>query len=94
MQYFSFLGDVQVAFPLLFRAGGRPAGRTAGRLEKTKIRLSLSPAMLSLGLAELGNMMIVGGRCRKLHQFSNCLIDWDSYYDIFTQAQVKSMKTA
>ena len=60
MQNFSFLDDVQVVFPLLFRAGGRPAGRlvderTDGWLEKTKIRLNLSPARLSLGLAELGN---------------------------------------
>ena len=48
MQKFSFLADVQVVFPLLVRtAGGRQS-------EKTKIRLSLSPARLSFGLAELG----------------------------------------
>ena len=51
MQNFSFLGDVLVFFHYY---SGRPAagGR---RLEKAKIRLSLSPARLSLGLAELGN---------------------------------------
>ena len=48
MQNFSFLADVQVVFPLFVR-------RSVGRSEKTKIRLSLSPARLSLGLAELGN---------------------------------------
>ena len=46
MQNFSFLADVQVVFPLFVRS--------VGRSEKTKIRLSLSPARLSLGLAELG----------------------------------------
>ena len=55
MQNFSFLGDVQVVFPLLFQAGRRMAN--GGRLEKTKIRLSLSPARLSLGLAELGKKL-------------------------------------
>ena len=49
MQNFSFLGDLLVFFHYY---SGRPAaGR---RLEKAKIRLSLSPARLSLGLAELG----------------------------------------
>ena len=45
MQNFSFLGDVLVFFHYY---SGRPAG--GRRLEKAKI----SPARLSLGLAELG----------------------------------------
>ena len=43
MENFRFLCDVQVVFPLLFRTVG-----------EKKIRLSLSPARMSLGLAELG----------------------------------------
>ena len=41
MQNFSFLGGVQVVFPLLFQAGRQQT--VDGQLEKTKIRQSLSP---------------------------------------------------
>ena len=48
MQNFSFLGGVQVVFPLLFQAdGGWPVG-------ENKNKAKPQPARLSLGLAELG----------------------------------------